>query len=77
MQHNVNFLRYLIGLNSEFSFSKSGCPTEVKELNLPNTSRWREKNWILTFSKVLHNFFLYMLLIFAHVVIQRFGFKRL
>ena len=33
--HNVNFKRGLTGLNSEFSFSKTSCPTKDEELSLP------------------------------------------
>ena len=34
MQHKVNFKQSLIGLNSKFSFSKTGCHNKVEELCL-------------------------------------------
>ena len=33
--HKVNFKQSLTGLNSEFSFSQTGCHSKIKELSLP------------------------------------------
>ena len=36
MRHKVNLKQSLTVLNSEFSFSKTGCRTDAKEPSLPN-----------------------------------------
>ena len=46
------FKQRLIGLNSESSFSKTGCLIKAKEQSaLLFTQVWRENNWIHTFPK--------------------------
>ena len=47
------FKSSLKGLNSEVSFSQTGCHTEVKEPDLGQLfiPSWKEKSWIHTFPK--------------------------
>ena len=51
--YQVIFKRSLIGLNSEFSFSKTSRLTKAEEPSLPYyfTHIWKENNWIHTFPK--------------------------
>ena len=45
MRHKINFEQSLMGLNSESSFSLTGCHTKVKEFCLPYNlliaGRWK------------------------------------
>ena len=48
MPHKVYFMRNLTGLNSEFSYCKTGGCTKAKEISLPYyfTHGWKENSWI-------------------------------
>ena len=54
-ERGVSVCVSLTGLNSEFSFSLTGCHTELEKLSLlynyPHS--WWKNNWMLTFHKVI------------------------
>ena len=57
MRHKVSFKQSLINLNTDLSFSWTGCLTKVKESSLPYylPIAW-ENLWIHTFPREYHRY---------------------